>query len=654
MGTKFLGVAIPWALSHYIPLNGFHPLYRGLFDHKPEGIDLCAWDNACLDTHFRENEKSRSVVWEQSYRENLNIKKLLKGSIARQHREYLGGPNLILTRELPGDIEFHHTAPFPSLDRPFVFHCESFAPVFLPFSGQGSGNFSDNKKLREYYRGIFSNPLCLGIYSHIPETLESFRIFFGDEEIDRKLIDSRVGLSSEFLARVEITEKTCLSRPRFLFVNSAHQNPENVFNRGGHLVLRFWKEFRGSGRDGMLVLRCKKPDEKQLVEYGVDTSFLNAEEGDSIFWAEDYLAHEEINRLMESSDFLLLPSLSLHSVSIMQAMATGTVPVVTDTVGTSIYVADGEHGIVLQGVREANWRVDPDTGLLFDTYSRNPALEKSLVSQMTSRIIGILSDPGQYDRLRNNGVARAQREFSGEAFSVDFWGSVACIYDEYKKGKNYHGNSKFSRDKSLEGSLVDESAWARLFESMPQPQRRMYTGDSVVWSFGGAFVHAYGNPAMSLKDWSVFEHYFDKNSPLLRFSDSLGGLEGRFLSFGEREKELSWYNKFVGLLARKLTGYPKIYAFGRYIFKRIRPSVIFINQFLNFLRFKYGKGEKYPDIELIATDINGFSIARFYHKYCAIPEGEGDFDIEKIKSGFSSLSCDRLLRKVKKRVVQEG
>ncbi|MEY3289273.1 MAG: hypothetical protein RLZZ419_1515, partial [Pseudomonadota bacterium] len=290
-----LSVAVPWNLSHYIPLNGFHPLYRALFDQAPSTIELNAWDNVKLQNRFMADIDIRNKVLRAANKENDKLNKLAAKSIAKQYQEYFWPPNQVLTRALAGDIEFHHTAPFPSLKRPFVFHCESFAPVFFPFAQQGSGGFKNHEKLRDYYRQIFANPLCLGIFSHIPETLENLSRFFEDTDIDQKLFSSKIGLSLTTIAETDLPEKPPISRPTFLFVNSANQNPKNFFLRGGHIVLRFWKEFITNGRDGLLMLRCKKPSAEDLLEYGIDLSFLKTETGRSIIWAEDYLANHEMN-----------------------------------------------------------------------------------------------------------------------------------------------------------------------------------------------------------------------------------------------------------------------------------------------------------------------------------------------------------------------
>ncbi|WP_163068497.1 hypothetical protein, partial [Acinetobacter baumannii] len=76
--------------------------------------------------------------------------------------------------------------------------------------------------------------------------------FFANPEIDKKLFSSKIGLSSSAVDPRDYPQKR-LDEPRFLFINSAHQQQANFFNRGGHVVLRFWKEFRCAGRTGRLV-----------------------------------------------------------------------------------------------------------------------------------------------------------------------------------------------------------------------------------------------------------------------------------------------------------------------------------------------------------------------------------------------------------------
>ena len=129
-----MSVAVPWNLSHYIPLNGFPPLYRALFDHAPTAIKLRTWDNVRLYKRLSDDIDIRKLLLHAVNTEQEQLKTSQSGTVSRSYREHYWPPNKVFTEELPGEIEFHHTAPFPSFKRPFVLHCESFSPMVKQIS----------------------------------------------------------------------------------------------------------------------------------------------------------------------------------------------------------------------------------------------------------------------------------------------------------------------------------------------------------------------------------------------------------------------------------------------------------------------------------------------------------------------------------------
>ena len=239
--------------------------------------------------------------------------------------------------------------------------------------------------MRRYYQRLFANPLCQGIYSHIPETLDGLSRFFSDAAIDAKLITSKIGLSKRSVDPATFAPRRSVDNTGFVFINSADQQVSSFFDRGGHVVLRFWKEFQKAGRKGTLILRTRRPDDATLARYGVDPKFVGNELGRSILWVEGYLTNHELNAIIADAHFLLLPSPSLHSSSILRAMTLGTIPIVTDTIGTSVYASHRENAIVLNGVRDEIWHRDPNTDALVAFYKRTSNVEASLVNQLVAR-----------------------------------------------------------------------------------------------------------------------------------------------------------------------------------------------------------------------------------------------------------------------------
>lgn len=645
-----LSVAVPWSLSHYIPLNGFHPLYRALFETKPDWVQLAAWDNIELSQKLRGDQRIQGDMMREILRDNEAQKRYAK-RIEKDYFAHFWAPNQSLTRLLPGDIEFHHTAPFPSLERPFVFHCESFAPVFFPFAHQGTGSLSVSQDLRSHYKAIFEHPFCLGISSHLPQTLEDLSRFFGSPIIDERLFASRIGLHAGETAPSPIA-KGSLDALVFLFINSANQNPKNFFLRGGHLVLRYWQSVYHEPGAGRLIMRCTRPADALLADHGVDLDWLRQHERHSVIWIEDYLSAADLDALMQAAHFFLLPSASLHSVSIMQAMAAGAVPVVSDTLGTDRYVMDAVDSIVLQGIYASNWQQDAETGVMIDRYHRKPELDNSLVQQLIARLGQLLADPARYRRMQAAAMAKASEAFSGKAFSEDFWLQVQQRYQDMPESTR---RLVVARHKwpELECGLLEQSDWERIFTSPPQPVARLHAGRGRVSELGGCFVALPSNCAMNLHDWSPVAEYVNSLAPSLCYAADIKGLGGRYLCCPISEAGGSARRRVVEYVAERLMSCPRLYSTAAAGLKYLRRIHRAISHYLP----SRAVGEKplvvtlSADIELIMQGIKGLNVIRCGHLFYAVPQGAGEFSQARAEAGkydpcVSGTSLKDVLRKL--------
>ena len=97
IGSEKFSVAMPWSLSHYILLNGFHPLYRALVDHAPEHVRLNAWDNVKLHKRFSLDFEIRKAVLNAANEAKRIALRSEKGVIARTYLDYFWPPNHALT-----------------------------------------------------------------------------------------------------------------------------------------------------------------------------------------------------------------------------------------------------------------------------------------------------------------------------------------------------------------------------------------------------------------------------------------------------------------------------------------------------------------------------------------------------------------------------
>ena len=483
-----ISAAIPWNLPCYTAAGGFHPLYRALFE-----------DNAVLEFH---------AIGEVALARKMHAGAQRHGDIAagwsratpalpaflrdtgpgREFMRHLTPDGIALCNAIPGQIELHHTGPFTTGGRPFVLHCESFLSAFIPFFRRGSGGLKDGDRVREFYRRLLGQESCLGIYSHMPTTLTEFSRFFRDARIDAKLHPSRIGLSQTDLgALLHGRRKEAGSRPIFLFTGSARQDPGDFAHRGGNAALLFAEQFLRAGNAGRFLFQASRPRDEELSAAGVDAGFLKSAEAQQIFWLDGHLPQHELLRLYLVSDFLLLPSLGLHSVTLMRALAAGAIPVITDTHGPEAYVTDGETGIVLRGVRDAVWHEDPESGVLVDSYPVPANLAARLAGQMFEHITALLANPAAMSGLRDRGRRFAGLHYSGPAFRDEYSESISRLWHARATGDaRMRPAPEPTRLAARETTRAD--GWARFFEGPPQATLVLDVGNARVYSRRGIYV----------------------------------------------------------------------------------------------------------------------------------------------------------------------
>jgi hypothetical protein len=327
----------------------------------------------------------------------------------------------------------------------------------------------------------------------------------------------------------------------------------------------------------------------------------------------------------------------------MQAMTLGAIPVVTDTVGTEVYLDDEQHGVVLRGVRAAIWHIDNNTGILVDVYGRTPSLDSSLVAQMTSRIFLLLDTTDAYQQMSSRMMKHARQRFSGDSFSKDFWSALLVLYKAYRASASTPTTLPNKTIHSLRDCTLKGDRWGCVFESMTQPVRKISTGQVIVWELGGAIILAHGNPSKELNYWSVFDRYFSPNSTELTFVNTLVELDGTYFPYPEgiRRDENS---EFVMFISRSLTPFPNIHSFSASMLKRLL-------HYRKYLERKLINSKLEPDIELMLHSVSGYNIIRYHHKFYAIPQSEGAFVPDKALSGgysssYSGNTVDKVLKKI--------
>jgi hypothetical protein len=499
--TERIGVAIPWNLSRYIPLNGFRPLYQSLFEDNSR-LTFNAIDQVALAKNLQTRPTLRRTVSQGAREAGKEFRSRFAGlPLVDKFIDHLSVEELWATQEIPGDIELHHTSPLTAGTRPFVLHCESFLPVFFPFLSQGRDSLENYKNLRQFYGALLGSSACMAVMSHMPGTLNELSKFFRDPAIDGKLVLSKVGLSQpnlEFL--LQFPRQSVSGKPIFLFTNSAHQHAASFGLRGGYVALRFAERYLRSGLHGEFIFRTARPTDEQLRLSGVDVQYLKSMEQNNILWLESYLPENMVLKLFALADVLLLPSVNLHSATLMQALAAGSIPVVTDTYGVEEYVRDDKTGIILKGVRDSVW-TDHESGVRVDRHKDFPKLLESLVDQLFHRITPLLENPERVAAMRVEMRKEANRRFSGLAFRDQ-------VTDEILRRSAklpLHGGpaTRAARSYLLRSlNVVHRDGWEKYFHSPPVPVLSIYTGHRQIYSGMGAYYCIAGSRQGTLDQWS--------------------------------------------------------------------------------------------------------------------------------------------------------
>jgi glycosyltransferase involved in cell wall biosynthesis len=335
-------VLLPWNLGSYEPMNNFHPLFR-------------KWVQAQTSVRFVRPPWAKELCQSPRYREDCSNTQYLEHGFGRvfefeKAREFFSIQEFIFSSRLSAAAEFHHTIPFTTAKRPFFFHCESIPPVFMPMGFQGQEFDSELiSNILPIYREIFESDHCLGIFSHLKSTIAEFAATFQLDKIRRKL--RYLPLAADMYIRKARSDET----PIFIFNNSAHQDPNSLVLRGGVFAIQILDIVRRE-RPGAKLLFVGSHAQRLFSEpWGLGESILKHENvreilyrnRDNIIWISGWLSEHTLDRLFASAHFFLLPSIDLHTSSVLRAMGQGCIPIVSNAYGISELISQRRNGIIL-------------------------------------------------------------------------------------------------------------------------------------------------------------------------------------------------------------------------------------------------------------------------------------------------------------------
>jgi hypothetical protein len=369
-------IATLWNEPGYSGRNGSHPLVESficdtsLFTRTNPRVPATPDFIRKLDKKLRIHI-GRNSIYDAAKSNRTKINPL---SVSKYCRFF---DDRMYSVELADDhILFEHSAVPIGLDHDFIFHFESFTTIMHPiaWTGKSKGFDIDRNATLDFFTKIFSNPRCKFVFTHIQRSKKIFENFFRDfPEITEKIFFVPIGINVDENV-IKHHRKYASGNIKILFTNSFHNIPFSFYLRGGHILLEAYSRLRKRGMPISLTIVSSKP--RNLAD-----RFRN-EIIEEIDWYETSVSHDELKKLKSEAHIFALPSVGLHSYSLLEAMTNLSIPIVTDALGYEEYISEDRNFIPqIKGVFKEYYYPEPD-GWISEDYSGFDENHEYYIAQM--------------------------------------------------------------------------------------------------------------------------------------------------------------------------------------------------------------------------------------------------------------------------------
>ena len=408
-------IGVPWAAPVFADYNGQHPLPRSLIVDTPEFTFHSALQMRTAATRLAVEQAAdalRAAVRPLGVeREDIDA---FIASRSSESQEMMSGPM---------DLLFLHTAPLTLGQRPWALHIESILPMFEPFWGHFRTQHldADTDPTLRIVRTLVTAPNCRGILTHVKRTAEDLPVLFKSPELARKIHYAPLGLdmpADMWTAAATAMAAKDAKRPEdevvFLFTNSWHQAADSFAKRGGIEVIVGFLTLLMRRPNCRLILRSTLPD---YLDAGL-REHVRAHPRIEIY--EDTIPDAALYDLLFRADVFLIPSMHLHTISMLRAMATGGVVVTTDAVAIEEFVTHGETGFVLPAWKNVVYWDDRERGLVREADASNRQTNGTLAANLLMTMEHLVLNPDLRVQLRAKARAALMERHRVEPWRAKF------------------------------------------------------------------------------------------------------------------------------------------------------------------------------------------------------------------------------------------
>lgn len=483
-------IITPWNLPNYIPLNGFHNLYNSIFYHSRE-----------IEFITKELNKMKGFDFKRGFF-NSNEKRYFDDSYKK-------------------NIFFHHTNTVNvNLKSKFIFHLESFLPLFMPLTFQGNAKNKDLIKAKKKIKNIFEHENCLAIFSNIRSTINDLNNFFDSKIIKEKIVYVKNSYPQSFFQNLQsvkkkeidiFKKKLHIKKKDLIFFhgNSASGNSSQLELRGGIVSIKAALKLLKKKKNLKFIFRCSFPAEHILETYKINHRELEKYKKNFI-WFDSFLTDKEIAILYKISHFFLLPGANLHSASILQSMISKTLPVILDTKGNEEYLNE-DTSVFIKGYRKKIWKNLNDLNIEIDNHKIYINNIQKISLEVEAEILKILKNKNLYKKKIKECYLRAKKVYNSKINSDIFEKKILEIIKKHRVPKtNIKKKINCSEDMSF-------------FFKSPRPVLIFRHGNLNVFKFHNIYYYKnFYDIENSVQFWNLNNRTIDKKFNPEKYSSQLG------------------------------------------------------------------------------------------------------------------------------------